>query len=199
AGLEPKMQGEVTIGGDAIARLPAIARARRIGFLPQRGEVHWNLSARTLVALGRLACGNPDHDEEVVDGVMADLDIAHFADRPVLTLSGGELARVLLGRVLAGEPQWLLADEPLANLDPAHQVAVLDRLSAVARAGAGVVAVLHDVNHAARMAGHVLLMKEGEILAEGLPEAALTPERLEQAFGVPFRRMMDESLILFPA
>jgi iron complex transport system ATP-binding protein len=97
---------------------------------------------------------------------------------------GGERARVLLARVLAGEPEWLLADEPLANLDPAHQLDGLDSLRAVAAAGAGVVVVLHDLNQAARVADDVLLMRDGRVIAQGAPDAVLTPALIEATYGV---------------
>ena len=111
---------------------------------------------------------------------------AVLADRRVGELSGGERARVLLARVLAGEPRWLLADEPLASLDPAHQLDLLDRLRAVARAGAGVVVVLHD-----RRAGGARRRRRdpdagGRVVAAGAAADILTPDRLGDLFGVRF-------------
>ncbi len=199
AGLEPRMRGTVSIGGQALSDLARTDRARLIGFLPQRAEVHWNMSVRALVGLGRIAHGEPEPDRGVVDDAIADMDIGHLADRPMLTLSGGEQARVLLARVLAGEPDWLLADEPLASLDPAHQIAVLDRLRALAATGVGVVAVLHDINHASRVADHVLVMKDGKIHVEGRPVDVLRPDIMEQLFAVRFRRISDDPVVLIPA
>lgn len=202
AGLERKMTGAVRLEARLLSDMAAAERARRIGFLPQRAEIHWNLSVKALVALGRLMHGGggaiSDADKAVIATAMADTDIAHLAHRPVFTLSGGEQARALLARVLAGEPEWLLADEPLASLDPAHQLAVLRRLKAAAEAGAGVVAVMHDVNHAARIADHVLLMKDGAILAGGRPDEVLTPGLLEQAFAVKFTRIGGDRSVLVP-
>ncbi len=196
AGLEPRMAGTVTIGARALTDMPAGARARAIGFLPQRGEVHWNLSVRAAVALGRAAHGVRDEDAAIIDRAMAQMDIAVLAERGMQTLSGGEQARALLARVLAGAPDWLLADEPLASLDPAHQLAVLARLRAVADEGTGVIVVLHDINHAARVADHVILMKDGAIIADGPTGEVLTPALLHQAFGVTFRRVTEKPPVL---
>ena len=203
AGVEKMQSGAVTLGETALAALPTQERARRIGFLPQKGEVHWNLRVRALVGLGRIGHETgralSQADEAAVDAALVATDVAHLADRAVLSLSGGELARVLLARVLAGEPEWLLADEPLASLDPAHQLAVLERLAATARAGAGVAVVLHDINHAARIADHVLLMKNGAILADGAAQDMLTPDLLEEAYSVRFRLVPDGERRLFVA
>jgi len=203
AGLEGTMGGVVTVDGAPLTALKPKARARRIGFLPQQAEVHWNISVHALVALGRLAHNGggvlSPADEAVVSRVMADMDIARFAHRPALSLSGGERARVLLARVLAGEPQWLLADEPLASLDPAHQLTVLRHLRRAAKEGAGVGVVVHDVNHAARAADHVMLLKNGEIVVEGPPDAVLTPEWLDVAFNVFFTRIAGDPPLLFPS
>lgn len=195
AGVETATSGMVSLGDEPLAKLSPKHRARRIGFLPQKGEVHWNLIVRNLVALGRMAHEEPTCDAHAIEKAMNTTDVAHLADRPVLSLSGGETARVLLARVLAGEPEWLLADEPLASLDPAHQLAVLARLSDYAKAGAGVVVVLHDINHAARIADHVLLMKDGAVLADGPSAHVFTPTALEQAFAVRFRRLTDERML----
>lgn len=202
AGLTNEARGGVRFGGRPLSDMRTEERARLIGLLPQRGEIHWNMRVDALIALGRMAHNGggrlSDADHAVLTAVMADMDIAPLAERPVLTLSGGEQARVLLARVLAGEPQWLFADEPLASLDPAHQLVVLDRLVATAREGAGVVVVLHDVNHAARIADHVILMKDGHIVADGPRDAVLTPDLLERIFGVAFRRIEADPPLLMP-
>ncbi len=200
AGLEPRMDGAVMMGARSIAQMSATERARAIGFLPQRGEVHWNMSVRAAVGLGRAAHragqGAKADDAAIIERALAEMDIAPLAGRGMQTLSGGEQARALLARVLAGEPDWLLADEPLASLDPAHQIAVLARLPAAADAGAGVIVVLHDINHAARIADHVLLMKDGGIIADGAAADVLTPGLLQRAFGVTFRQIADRPPVL---
>jgi iron complex transport system ATP-binding protein len=107
-----------------------------------------------------------------------------FATRGVERLSGGERGRALLARVLAGEPDWLLADEPLASLDPAHQLDVLARLRGVAAGGSGVVLVLHDLHLAARIADDAVLLRGGRVVAAGPAETVLTAPLIAQAYGV---------------
>lgn len=187
AGLIVPQGGQVTVGGRDIARWPANERARTIGYLPQQGDVAWNMVAQDVVALGRL----PHRSDVVADTVaiaaaLAATDTAALADRRIGELSGGERSRVLLARVLAGEPQWLLADEPLASLDPAHQLDLLDRLREQAARGVGVVVVLHDVAQAARVADDAILMAGGRMVAAGAAADVLTPDALGELFGVRF-------------
>lgn len=188
AGLRAADAGDVLIGGVSRAKIDRRELARRVGFLPQSADVHWDIDVQTLVALGRFPhrgrWGETAADHAAVAKAMAATDVTRFAERRVNTLSGGERARVLLARVLAGEPQWLLADEPLANLDPAHQLDGLDCLRRVAAAGAGVVVVLHDLNHAARVADQVLLLRNGHMIAHGRPESVLTEELIAKTYGV---------------
>lgn len=188
AGLRDADAGQILLDGIALSTLPRRDRAQRIGFLPQSPDVHWNVDVATLVSLGRFPhrgrWGETPHDAAAVANAMAATDVASLAGRSVESLSGGERGRVLLARVLAGEPQWLLADEPLASLDPAHQIDVLDRLRDVAAAGAGVIVVLHDLNQAARVADDIVMLRDGRIVASGSAPEVLTAERIAQTYGV---------------
>jgi iron complex transport system ATP-binding protein len=188
AGLRRPSSGRVLIDGVPRESLPARDLARRIGYLPQTADVHWDVDVKTLVALGRYPhrgrWGESAADRAAVATAMAATDVEQFASRPVASLSGGERARVLLARVLAGEPDWLLADEPLANLDPAHQHDALACLARIAAAGTGVIVVLHDLDHALRAADDVLLLADGAVAAHGPPAAVLTPERIAEVYGV---------------
>lgn len=169
AGLEPA--GEVRLAGVSLAAMPPRERARGIGFLPQSAEVAWDVAVETLVGLGRLPWG--DADPAAIGAALAALDLEPLRARPVSRLSGGERARALLARVLAGTPRWLLADEPLANLDLAHQLALLAHLRRLAGQGLGVAVVLHDLAHAMNHAGRVVVLDGGRIVADGPPETAL--------------------------
>lgn len=197
AGLRQADAGQVLVNGQPRAALSRRELGRRIGLLPQVADVHWDVDVATLVALGRYPhrarWGETAADRAAVVGAMAATDVTQFADRPVSALSGGERARVLLARVLAGEPEWLLADEPLANLDPAHQHDALECLRAVAGAGAGVVVVLHDLNHALRIADRVVLMADGAVVAQGDADAVLTPDRIRATYGVRVERAVTAS------
>lgn len=181
--------GSVRLGDRDVAALAPRERARCIGYLPQDARVQWNITVADVVALGRAPhrapfAGPDAQDAEAVARAMVATETTHLADRPINELSGGERARVLLARVLAGEPDWLLADEPLAGLDPRHQFDILDRLGEVARQGSGIAIVLHDLLHAGRVADDVLLLHQGRVLASGEAGAVLTPENLRTAFEI---------------
>jgi len=182
AGLLAPATGAVTCGGEPLAALPPRERARRIGYLPQTPEIAWDVTVETLVSLGRLpwqgaarhpARTTPAEDAAAVDRALVAMDLSALRHRPVSHLSGGERARALSARVLAGEPAWLLADEPLANLDLAHAAALVALLRAQAGEGRGVVLVLHDLAMAMNRADRVVVLERGRIVADGPPEQAL--------------------------
>jgi iron complex transport system ATP-binding protein len=189
-GLVTPDSGSVTIGDASLHALSANARARRIGYLPQSGQGIWNITARELVALGRLPhrsrfAGPGAADEAVVQSALAATDTAVLAERPLNQMSGGERARVLLARVFAGEPEWLLADEPLANLDPKHQQRMMSLMRETAARGCGVITVLHDLN-AAATADHILMLSGGRVVAAGPTESVFTAEALGDTYGMSF-------------
>lgn len=200
AGLLP---GQVRLGAQRVDTIEPRERARAIGYLPQDGVVHWDVTVESLVALGRLPhrapfAGLSPADHQAIGEAMAATETADLASRPVTELSGGERARVLLARVLAGQPRWLLADEPLASLDPVHQLGLLERLRALAGEGMGVVIVLHDLVQAARAADDVLLLKEGRTVVFGPAAEALAPGHLREAFGVEVMQVRDEAGRMLP-
>ncbi len=202
AGLTPLRSGTVTLGGTAIASMPAKARAQRVGYLAQSIIPAWHVTARELVNLGRLphlgqVSRYSDFDHAAVEAAMRATDTLHLADRTVDAMSGGERARVQIARVLAGEPQWIIADEPLANLDPPHQRDVLKLLRNSADSGTGVVIILHQINAAARIADDVIMMRRGEIIATGACGEALTAETLEAVFDITFNQSHVGSAPIF--
>ena len=137
-------------------------------------------------------------DTAAIDAALAATDATQFADRPILSLSGGERARVLLARVLAGEPAWILADEPLASLDPAHRFALLDLLRTQAGRGVGVGVVLHDLALAGTYADDAILLDGGHVVAHGHALDVLSPSRIAQVFRVRARRSGDALVIEGP-
>lgn len=196
AGLLKPDQGTARLGDQDIAAMPAMTRAQHIGLLPQGAETHWAITAEALVALGRIphlrGAGTSAEDRKAIASAMSATATTEFAHRPITQLSGGERARVLLARVLAGEPQWLLADEPLANLDPGFQIDILGLLRQFSHAGKGVIAVLHDLHHAVRFADQILLLHEGRLFAQGSVKEVITTANLAQIYGIDANLFKDD-------
>ena len=190
--------GSIAFGGADLGPMSRRARARLVAYLPQGHEVHWPLPARDIVALGRMPHGGQDPDRlspadvERVEAAMAETEILHLADRPVSALSGGERARVALARVFAADAPVLLADEPVAALDPRHQLDVAGALRRRAEAGVVVVVVTHDLGLAARIADRVLVLRDGRVAAAGPSDVALAPAILSDVFGVTAFRAEHE-------
>ena len=188
AGLREPTGGAVRLDGVSLSGMKPRDRAKRLAFLPQTPEIAWSVEARTLVELGRTpfigARGQADEDRAAVDRAMAAANVETFEHRIVDTLSGGERARVLIARALAGEPKWLLADEPLTGLDPAHQLDTAALFRRMANAGVGVVVTLHDLSLALRLADRIIVLAEGGVMADQPPATALTPDILKRAYGV---------------
>ena len=192
AGLLAPDGGTVMLDGAPLARLAARERARALGYLPQTAEVAWDIDVATLAGLGRLPWRtSAAEDAAAVAGALAALDLDYLAARPVSHLSGGERARALLARVLAGKPRWILADEPLASLDLAHQAALLDRFRGLAETGIGVLLVLHDLSRARNRADRVLVLENGRLVADGLPGEALSEAVIAKVWGVEARWLGD--------
>lgn len=196
AGLLAPDAGAVLLGDELIAALPSRVRARALGYLPQAPEVAWDVTVEVLVGLGRLpwqgaplhrSHASPAEDAAAVDAAIAAMDLGDLRHRPVSRLSGGERSRVLVARVLAGAPSWILADEPLANLDLAHAATLVARLKEQAAAGVGVVLVLHDLATAMNHADRVLVLNRGELVADGPPCEALTEATIVRVWGVSAR------------
>ena len=204
AGLVPA-RGTISIAGADVARLSLRERARRFAYLPQGQVVHWPLPAHDVVALGRFPHGATDPsrlssaDETAVARAMRATGTELFADRPVTELSGGERARVALARVLAVEAPVILADEPIASLDPRYALDVMQLLRAAADAGALVVVVTHDLGLAARFANRVLVLDAGRVAAFAPPEDALSERILRQVFRIrAFRASAEGAPVLVP-
>ncbi|WP_346535138.1 ATP-binding cassette domain-containing protein [Micromonospora sp. DPT] len=183
-------RGAVLLDGIAIRDLPTREVARRLGVLPQSPLVPEGVTVADLVGRGRQPYQRwwrqwSEQDAVAVDRAMALADVAGLADRPVDTLSGGQRQRVWIAMTLAQDTEALLLDEPTTFLDLAHQVEVLDLLHRLrAERGRTVVAVLHDLNQAARYADHLVAMRAGSVVAAGPPREILTAELVRDVFGL---------------
>jgi len=203
AGLVPST-GSIEIDGDRLSSLSLRERARRFGYLPQGHHVHWPLPAKDVVALGRYPHGATDparlspRDEQAVLRAMQATNVVGFAERPVTELSGGERSRVALARVLAVEAPVVLADEPIASLDPRYQIDVMINLRSAADRGVLVVVVTHDLGLAARFSDTVLVLSDGRLVAQGKPEQALSEQIMADVFRISAYRAdyRNETVIL---
>jgi iron complex transport system ATP-binding protein len=187
AGLITPVSGSIEIDGQPLPSLSDRERALTIGYLPQEGSPAWAVTVDDLVSLGRLPhTSSPVENRAAIEAAIAATDISHLTNRTVDTLSGGELARAKIARVLAGKPRWILADEPLANLDPPHQRDTLTLLRTIAQQGVGVVTILHQLNAAMDYADAVIMLKSGRVVAQGSTRDTLTAETLAAVFGMAF-------------
>jgi len=203
AGLVPST-GTIEVGGDHLSSLSLRERAKRFGYLPQGHLVHWPLPAKDVVALGRYPHGATDParlsppDEQAILRAMQTTNVVEFAERPVTELSGGERSRVALARVLAVEAPIVLADEPIASLDPRYQIDVMLNLRSAADRGVLVIVVTHDLGLAARFADTVLVLSGGRLVAQGKPEQALSEQLMAEVFRISAYRAdyRNETVIL---
>lgn len=181
--------GQVSINEQSASQLGARQRGQLISFVPQEHEIAWPVSVKRLVALGRTPHLVPfstmdDNDKAVVDKAMQRMEIEAFAERAATDLSGGEKARTLIARALAQEAPLLLADEPTAGLDPAHQISLMRIFAELTSDGNTVVASLHDLGLAARWCTRLILLDKGCVIADGPAEDVLTPARLRDVYNV---------------
>ncbi|TDC24391.1 ABC transporter ATP-binding protein [Streptomyces sp. 8K308] len=189
--------GSVLLDGQAIASYPARKAARTLGLLPQSPTAPDGISVADLVARGRyphqgLLRQWSREDERIVDESMAATGVAELADRYVDELSGGQRQRVWIAMALAQQTPLLLLDEPTTFLDIAHQIELLDLCARLhEEQGRTLVAVLHDLNHAARYATHLIAMRDGRVVAEGTPADIVTAELVEDVFRLPCRVIDD--------
>ncbi|MFC3720212.1 ABC transporter ATP-binding protein [Deinococcus metalli] len=204
-GLTAIHAGEVRVDGRPLTTLTRAERARDLAFLAQGEPLPDSARVRDVVALGRgagawrwgLIPTRPwtQEDEDAVKTALERTDTRQFAGRRVSELSGGERQRVGLARALVAGPRYLLLDEPTNHLDLAYALELVRHLRCEVAGGLGVVAVLHDLNLAAR-ADRIVLLHRGQVLAAGAPDTVLTPAHLHAAYGVRTRVVHDADRLL---
>jgi len=183
--------GEVLLNQRPVGRWNSKAFARQVAYLPQQLPAAEGMTVRELVAIGRYpwhgALGRfGQEDRDRVEDAIAQVGLNAFAGRLVDSLSGGERQRAWLAMMVAQNSRCLLLDEPTSALDIAHQVEVLALIKALSQQrGLTVIAVLHDINMAARYCDHLVALRQGAMIAEGDAEAIMQPEVLGAIYGIP--------------
>jgi iron complex transport system ATP-binding protein len=183
--------GSVELEGKSLVAWGRDALARRLALLPQFERLPFNYSCLEFVLMGRAPhlpyLSMPGReDEEAARRALAEMGLAGFESRPAAELSGGEFQLVRMARCLAQEATYLLLDEPTSMLDPANARRIADSLRSLAQGGRGILLATHDVALAFHLADEALLLRSGEVLADGRAAEVLVPERLEEAFGLSF-------------
>ncbi|WP_147112553.1 heme ABC transporter ATP-binding protein [Tateyamaria sp. syn59] len=186
--------GQITLNGTDVATAQPWELAGLRGVLPQASTLAFPFHAIEVVRIGLTSGPDAEHHHRA-EAALARVGLAGYANRYYQELSGGEQQRVQLARVLAqvwspgtaDGPRWLMLDEPVSSLDIAHQLQVMTIARNFARAGGGVIAVMHDLNLTALFADHVLVMAEGQLLASGHPAEVMTDDVLSRAYGCTLR------------
>ncbi len=201
AGLDTPAAGRIELDGRAIAGIARTDRARLVTYLPQGASAFWPLTGRDLTVLGRLPHGADltrplsAADAEAVARAIERVGGVGLADRPIDSMSQGERARMMLARTLTTVAEVVLADEPVANLDPAYALDAMSVLRAEAARGACVVVSLHDLGLAARFADRIVVLAEGRVAADGNAAVALRHEVIDAAYGVGFRSVVVDGVV----
>ncbi|RTL52491.1 MAG: ABC transporter ATP-binding protein [Bradyrhizobiaceae bacterium] len=193
AGLS-RCEGHILLGDIPMSQLSAQERAREVAYLPQGHQYHWPMRVRDVVAMGRAPHSDrfnriSSSDREAIEAAIVMTGLTNLADRTITTLSGGERARVALARALATQACVIIADEPTASVDERNQLIIMELLHSVARKGAAVLAIIHDLSLAMRFADRVVLMQNGRLVADGAPSIVLTAGRIADIFGVVVERV----------
>ncbi|PGS50161.1 ABC transporter ATP-binding protein [Bacillus sp. AFS041924] len=182
-------EGKILLDGKAITSYKSKEVARKLGLLPQSSTAPDGITVANLIAHGRYPYQSlirqwTDEDEAAVMSAMELTNTSDLSHRYVDELSGGQRQRVWVAMVLAQQTPMLLLDEPTTYLDIAHQIELLELFKDLNQQGNTLVAVLHDLNHAARYADNIIAMKDGQVIAQGNPSEIITEKLVEEVFGL---------------
>lgn len=185
--LKPR-RGEVFIMGENLNRIRLRRLSGIMGYVPQRETDIFSFTVLETILMGRRPYINwkiGDRDMDIVNDTLQHMKLDTLKDRRVDELSGGERQRVLIARALAQEPSIMILDEPTSNLDPRHQLEVFDLIRDLAhKRRITILYTIHDLYLAARFSDRVIMLKDGEVIAEGPPQSVLSPDNLKEAYGI---------------
>lgn len=191
-------------GDSSLAKMAPRQRARHAAWMPQSHEIAWPVYVETLVTLGRiphLGAGQTvsDQDRAAVDRALDQMGLEALRHRAATRLSGGEQTRALIARTLAQDTPLVMADEPIAGLDPAHQIQTMRCFQDIAAQGKSVLVSIHDLGLAVRHCSRLVLLADGQLVADGAPAQVLTPENLRDRFGISaYFAQTDEGPVFQP-
>jgi iron complex transport system ATP-binding protein len=204
ANVQNEYTGNYDFSGKPIQHYTLKQLAKAFAYLAQDATAHWPLKVEKLIALGRIPFQGMSNrlnsnDYQAIQKAVIQTDIEHLLGRIVTELSGGERARVFLARLFAAEPSVIFLDEPIAALDPYHQLHVMEILKEHAANGGTVVIVLHDLNLAARFCDELILMDKGTIAAQGKIDDLLKNQLLEDIYGIQLKMFcQDDAYAITP-
>lgn len=196
ARMQRPASGEVLLEGRPHAQFSRRDLARRVALLPQRTTSPAGMTVRELVMQGRFPWQSwwqqwSERDQQALDRAVALADIAALLDRSLSTLSGGQLQRCWIAMTLAQDTPVILLDEPTTFLDIAHQIVLLELLTELRDQGRTIVAVLHDLNQAARYADNLVMLRQGKVHAQGAPAEVFTRANLKAVFDLDAHIITD--------
>lgn len=183
AGILPIASGEIWLENCKLSELSASEKSQQLAYLAQNTAIHWDLSAYDVIALGLSTPLSSHKERSKIAEISQQFSIEHLLDKPFQQLSGGEKARVQLARCCIKNAPLLLADEPIAPLDPYYQIDMMEQLKFLTPSHTCVVAI-HHLSLAYKFCDEVILLDKGKVIASGETQAVLNAENLAKAFGV---------------
>ena len=183
AGILPIDKGEIWFDDNRLTTMSAAQKSQQLAYLAQNTEIHWDLSVYDVIALGLPNPLNRAKEQEKVRSISETFSVSHLLEKSFRQLSGGEKARVQLARCCIKNAPLLLADEPIAALDPFYQIDIMEQLKSLTPSHTCVVAI-HHLSLAYKFCDEVILLNQGQIIANGKTTQVLTAENLAKAFGI---------------